>query len=108
MEAKTVIRTGIVVALVGFTGMLLEKAVWQAADTYPALLAGNKVVYSPQNVDSFSARDARKVCGLNDIDDVYDNADVAFKMNGTFVRCRNHIISRVYHIQYDNPADGIK
>ncbi|EEW4240335.1 TPA: hypothetical protein JLF94_002906 [Escherichia coli] len=108
MEAKTVIRAGVVVALIGVAGVLLEKMVWQAADTYPALLAGHRSVNHPQKVGSFSAGDARTVCSLNDTDDVYDNADVAFKKNGTFVRCRNHIISRVYHIQYGNPADDIK
>lgn len=108
MKSKTVVITGAIVALVGFTGVLLEKCIWQTADTYPALLAGHRQIDTPKSRDSFLAGDARTVCGLKDTDDVYDNADVAFKMNGTFVRCRNHIISRVYHIQYDNPADGIK
>lgn len=37
---------------------------------------------------------------INDTDDVYDNADVAFKKNGTFVRCLNHPVSRVYKVIY--------
>ena len=79
MKAKTVIRTGVVVALIGIAGVLLEKIVWQTADTYPALLAGQ------------------------DSDDIYDNADVAFKKNGTFVRCMNHPVSRVYKVIYTAP-----
>ncbi|EDC4966301.1 hypothetical protein GAP85_23000 [Salmonella enterica] len=104
MEAKTLIRTGVVVALIGIAGVLLEKIVWQTADTYPAFLAGHRAVNTLQSVDSFSAGDARTVCGLNDIDDVYDNADVAFKKNGTFVRCMNHPVSRVYKVIYPTPG----
>ena len=61
MDAKTVIRTGVVVALIGIVGVLLEKIVWQTADTYPAFLAGHRAVNTLQRVDSFSARDARTV-----------------------------------------------
>lgn len=103
MKAKTVIRTGVVVALIGIAGVLLEKIVWQTADTYPALLAGHRAVTPLQSVDSFSASDARTICGLNDSYDIYDNADVAFKKNGTFVRCMNHPVSRVYKVIYTAP-----
>lgn len=104
MEAKTVIRTGVVVALIGIAGVLPEKIVWQTADTYPAFLAGHRAVNTLQSVDSFSAGDARTVCGLNYTDGVYDNADVAFKKNGTFVRCMNHPVSRVYKVIYPTPG----
>ncbi|EBM5962873.1 hypothetical protein D2B43_18070 [Salmonella enterica] len=103
MEAKKGMKILIVLALAVLTCALVERVTWQTAATYPALLAGHRAVSSPARVDSFSVNDARMVCGIKDSDDVYENADVSFKKNGTFVRCKNHFIDRVYLIQYAQP-----
>lgn len=108
MEAKSVIRTVAALVLTGCAGLIAEKVVWQTADAYPGFLAGHRVVGFPEQANTFAASDARTVCGLTNSDDVYENADVAFKLNGTFIRCRNHLISRVYRIEYGNFSDKTK
>ncbi|EAS6883410.1 hypothetical protein EA560_25610 [Salmonella enterica] len=86
----------ILVALVLFT----ERAIWKYSDAYPSFLAGTKQISSIELGGSFRGEDARSICGLKDNEDTYENADVAFKENGTFVRCENLIITHVYKVVY--------
>lgn len=92
-----------VLVLLGLSGVILEKLVWKTSQTYPLFLATHKTVKTSVNEKNFPASDARAVCGLKANEDTYENADVAFKQNGTFVRCMNHFISRVYFISSREP-----
>lgn len=90
----------ILVALAFF----IERAIWKFSDAYPSFLAGTKQISSIELRGSFRGEDARFICRLKDGEDTYDNADVSFKDNGTFVRCMNHPVSRVYKIIYTTPG----
>ncbi|EFF3485177.1 hypothetical protein B7H79_004256 [Escherichia coli] len=100
MNLKTFgrILTGIIILVA--LALFIERAIWKFSDAYPTFLTGTKQIPSIELRGSFRGEDARSICGLKDNEDTYENADVAFKENGTFVRCENLIITHVYKVVY--------
>ncbi len=104
MEAKTLIRTGVVVALIGIAGVLLEKIVWQTADTYPAFLAGLELSTLFKAWTVFLRVMPGQYAGLMIPMTFMTMQILAFKKNGTLLRCMNHPVSRVYKVIYPTPG----
>ncbi|MCM2803785.1 hypothetical protein [Escherichia coli] len=104
MKFKTFgwILTGTIILVV--LAFFIERAIWKFSDAYPTFLTGTKQIPSIELRGSFRGEDARFICRLKDGEDTYDNADVSFKDNGTFVRCMNHPVSQVYKVIYTTPG----
>ncbi|MCA0142716.1 hypothetical protein KZD03_20895 [Escherichia coli] len=100
MNFKTFGRILACILILVALALFIERAIWKFSDAYPSFLAGTKQISSIELRGSFRGEDARFICGLKDDEDTYENADVAFKENGTFVRCENLIITHVYKVVY--------